>query len=90
MGRQIFKQPDGLWAEYSTICDGFIITDATAEELIEEAAEEVAETTRKRYRAIIEDIEDTAKVSPYYQFSLTWEEARRNHNRISSPENQIK
>lgn len=46
MGQQIVKQPNGLFAVWSSIVDNFVITDATPEEIIEEWSEREARRIR--------------------------------------------
>jgi hypothetical protein len=55
MGWQIVKQPNDLWAIWTTIADGFILEDATEEELVEYWAEADAERGRRIAREWIED-----------------------------------
>lgn len=76
MGQQIIRQPDGRLAVFSSIVDGFVILDATPEELIEWRAEEAAKEARKSTRAEIDRVL-SGETRPYYQFTLTWEEAQR-------------
>ncbi|MCK9435221.1 MAG: hypothetical protein M0R32_10505 [Candidatus Cloacimonetes bacterium] len=81
--RQIIKQPDGLYAEYSTIVDSFILTDCTKEEIIKNAEKEAADKARKDCEAVFTDIEKGI------DFSLRWDEAVKNHNKNCSPEERI-
>lgn len=51
MGRQIAKQPNGLYAVWSSIADDFIVEDATEEEIrnwwIKDAIEDATERANK-------------------------------------------
>ena len=85
MGRQIIKQPNGLYAEYSTISDSFIVWDATADEIIQHARNEAAERAECRCKEALENA-DAGKIRG---FGLAWEEALENHNEHSAPEDQI-
>lgn len=76
MGQQIIRQPDGRLAVFSSVVDGFVILDATPEELIEWRAEEAAKQARENTRAEIDRVL-SGEPRPYYQFTLTWEEAER-------------
>jgi hypothetical protein len=76
MGEQIIKQPDGKLAVFSSMVDGFIVTDATPEELIEWRAERAAEDSRRTTRIQIEQVL-SGKPRPYGSFTLTWETAVR-------------
>jgi len=75
MGQQIIKQPDGKLAVFSTVVEAFIVTDATAEELVEwraeEAAKEAREQTRRQVRHVLADEPERV----YARRAMTWEEA---------------
>lgn len=74
MGRQIIKQPDGNLAVFSTVVDGFIVTDATAEEVVDLLVQEAADAARERTTKHVEHIlNDTPQA--VYQTPLTWDEA---------------
>jgi ADP-ribosylglycohydrolase len=77
MARQILKQPNGLYAEYSTISDCFVLYDATAEEIVEEAKKEAAKDAERNTRNAISKV-DNGEVS---FLGLSWEDAVANHNR---------
>lgn len=84
--RQIIKQPDGLFAEYSTIVDAFVMTDATKEDIIKNAMREAADQARENCERIFADLE---KGIARGYFSLRWDEAVNNHNKNCSPEERI-
>lgn len=71
MGTQIVKQPDGLFAVWSTVVDDFIEIDATPEQIIEERLEKEKEKIKADVMEIIEKLEQGGK--PYYQFTMTYE-----------------
>ena len=81
MARQIIRQPDGKWSEYSTISDSFIMINCTKKEIIAEAEKEAAEDARERYNQVFDDL-DKGIVRGI--FALTYEKALKNHNRNSS------
>lgn len=81
MGQQIIKQPDGKLAVFSSITDSFIVTDATEEEIVEWRAQKAAEDERERTRAELRRVQDEANRRPYFQFTLTWEEASEKDQR---------
>lgn len=85
MARQIIKQPNGLYAEYSTIVDAFIMADATAEQIIQNSRQEAADEAERRCREALENA-DAGKIRG---FGLTWEEALKNHNEHCTPEERI-
>lgn len=86
--RQVFKQPDGRYAEYSTIVDSFVRINATKEEVIAAAERYAAEEARRNYERIFEGIENGTYPSSH--FSITWEEAVKNHNQNSRPEQHVR
>lgn len=85
MARQIIKQPNGLYAEYSTIVDAFIMADATADQIIKNARQEAADEAERRCKEALENA-DAGKIRG---FGLTWEAALEKHNRNCSPEERI-
>lgn len=85
MARQIIKQPNGLYAEYSTIVDAFIMADATAEQIIQNARQEAADRAERQCKEAIE----RADAGMTRGFGLTWEEALIKHNQHCSPAERI-
>lgn len=79
MARCIIKQPDGLYAQYSTVSDTFLVWDATKEELIAHVREQAADRAERECR---EDIEDTDK-GRWATLKPSWDVARKNHNKNS-------
>ncbi len=80
MGQQIIRQPDGKLAVFSTVVDGFLLFDATPEEVIEWRAQCAADNARERTRAELERVLDVENPKPYLRFTLTWGEALALHN----------
>jgi hypothetical protein len=73
MPRQIIRQPDGLFAVWSTVVDGFVMIDASPQEIIDEwVAEQELEIG-----ASVERTVDALKrgEKPYHQFTMTFDEA---------------
>ncbi len=85
--RQILKQPNGLYAEYSTIVDAFVLLNATKEQIIWASEQAAARDARERCEAAFKKLEEGVSLSP---FAVTWEEAVSNHNKSSRPEDRIK
>jgi hypothetical protein len=85
MARQIIKQPNGKYAEYSTIVNAFIMHDATADQIIQNARQEAADEAERRCKDALENA-DTGKI---HGFGLTWEEALKNHNQHCPPDDRI-
>lgn len=78
MGKQIIKQPNGLFAIFSDNTDTIHMYDATPEEIMEYAerfALEAADLVRSRYRQkLLYVVEDKPELA-YHQFVMTWQEA---------------
>lgn len=85
MGQQIIRQPDGKLAVFSSITDSLIVTDATAEEIVEWRAQRAAEAERERTWAELKRVQDEANERPYFQFTLTWEEASEKDRKSQEP-----
>lgn len=83
MARKIFQQPDGNFAEYSTIVDMFIATNKTEEEVIQNAMFEACEVAKTKTEKAIEE----AKKGALY--GLSWAEAVKNHNKRANAEEKI-
>lgn len=75
MGRQIIRQPSGLFAVFSSVTDTIILCDATEDEVVEWFAEEAAEDARQNARRKIEHVAAGEPRRAYSQFAMTWDEA---------------
>jgi ElaB/YqjD/DUF883 family membrane-anchored ribosome-binding protein len=75
MGRQVIKQPDGLYCIFSSIVDDVIAWNATAEEVVSFFGEDAKEKAEEEARRIIEAVNKQEK--PYHQFTLTYKEMCR-------------
>ena len=75
MGEQIIRQPDGLYAIFSSVTDSIHFWDATEDEIVEEYAARAATDTRKRVREKIAHVAAGNPRAAYHQFAMTWEEA---------------
>ena len=84
MGSQIIKQPNGLYCRFSSITDRIEVWNATPEELIEDLISSFRESVTRQVKEIIEKLEAGEK--PYYQFTMTFEEALKTSKRHSDPE----
>lgn len=80
MGRQIIKQPDSKYCVWSTIVDDFIITDATPEEIIEGFIKEKSEQIKEDVNKTIKELNEGG--SPYYRYTMTYEEACELRDRV--------
>jgi hypothetical protein len=78
MANQIIKQPNGDYAIFSSVIDGFTHVDMTAEEIIELwSSQERARISESVYE-IINQLQDGGK--PYYQFTLNFDQAMKIHH----------
>jgi hypothetical protein len=73
MPKQIIKQPNGLWALWSSIVDDFILTDVTANDILEYYVEEYRADMANDISNKITQLNNGKKA--YYQFTMTYEEA---------------
>ena len=74
MGHQIIKQPDGLYAVFSSFTDTWIMSGATREELLDYYAGKAAEDARRGAANTIDLVDENPR-RVYYQFTMTFEEA---------------
>lgn len=80
MGHQIIQQPGtDLFAVFSDNTDSVIIWDATADELVDFYVECAKEDAAERTRRQIAKVLDPDVPKPYYQFTMTWEQALAEH-----------
>jgi hypothetical protein len=84
MGRRIVKQPNGLYAVYSTVIDGFIITNSTKEELIEDFVQEKREEITEMIEASIE-VMNTGERNYQAMPVMKFEDAFHVHNQRHDP-----
>lgn len=90
MGHQIIKQPDGKYALFSSVVDGFTMIDATREELAgyfgDKSRAELEKSVAQKCNAL-----DNGE-RPYAQFTMTYEEALaehvKNHGALSTQEGE--
>ena len=84
MGQQIIQQPDGKYAIWSTVVDGFVLIDAEPNDIINHWLESERERITKIVAGIIEQLERGEK--PYYQFTMDWYEALHTHKQVHGKE----
>jgi hypothetical protein len=77
MGNQIIKQPDGLYAVFSSIVDGFVMYNCTPQEIVNEWVKEERIRLTESVKRIIEALDAGEK--PYHQFTMSWAEALAEH-----------
>lgn len=74
MSRSVVKQPNGLWAMWSSIVDDFLIVDATEEEIIEQSARDAYEAEKEEMTEIIEALKAGRR---HRRSWISWKEALR-------------
>ena len=83
MARQIIKQPNGLYAQWSSIVDDFVMIDANPQDIIDDWMDEEKARITKHVYEVINQLANGGK--PYHQFTKTFEEAveeiRERHGR---------
>lgn len=67
MGQQIIKQPNGLFAVWSSIMDDFVITDATPEEIIEDWSERESRRIRVEVTELIAKLNAGKRGWPFFK-----------------------
>ena len=73
MGHEIVKQPNGLFAVWSTIVDDFVILDATLQELIDDEVNDAKERITKELTEITDALNNG---KPYMHFR-SWNQAQK-------------
>ena len=86
MARQIIKQPNGTYSEYSSIVEAFVFVNATASELIRNARQEAADAAEEKCTAALKMADSGAKG----QFGVSFDEALKNHNLHCMPEEKLR
>lgn len=71
MGWQILKQPDGLFAVFSSISETIILWDATRDVVISYYMMRENEDAYRRIKAWLDEVENNSKRN---QFEKSWEE----------------
>jgi len=74
MGHQVIKQPDGLYAIFSSFTDTWIVYDATRQDVIDYYAEKAAREAREGTARLLDDVDENPRKA-YFQFAMTFEEA---------------
>jgi hypothetical protein len=85
MGHQVIMQPNGKLAIFSDGVDGWLVSDASAEEIVEYYAERAAETARQSARETVAAVLTGHERRVYHQFTMTFAEANA-HARFAGSE----
>ena len=73
MGQQIIRQPNGLYAVWSTVVDDFVLVNATPAEIIFDRVREATLRISDEVEKTVSQLEAGEK--PYFQFTMSWEGA---------------
>ncbi len=73
MSQQIIKQPNGLYAIYSTISNQFIFFNASPEDIVNEWVNQYRAEAYQAVDKIVKQLENGEK--PYNQFTMSFDEA---------------
>jgi len=73
MGHQIIKQPDGMYALFSSFCDDFVLINAKPEDIVDEWVNSYKKEMEGKVHDIVAALERGEK--PYYQFTMSFNEA---------------
>ena len=73
MSHEIIRQPNGLFAVWSTIVDDFVMVDATPEDIIVDELEDAKERISKEITDIV-NVLNSGK--PYMHFR-SWKQAQK-------------
>jgi hypothetical protein len=73
MGHRIVKQPNGLFAVWSTKADGFLYVNCTKEELIKGLLEDSIEITRRSTEQWVEkELKNEKKLKSEYEEAMAF------------------
>lgn len=73
MSRQIIKQPNGLYAQWSSVVDDFVMIDATRQDIIDDWLDDSRREITESVNKVIDALDRGDK--PYHQFTMSWDEA---------------
>jgi hypothetical protein len=74
VGHQVIKQPDGLYAIFSSYTDTWIVYDATRQDVIDYYVEKAAKEAREGTARLLDDVDEDPRKA-YFQFAMTFAEA---------------
>ena len=92
MSQLVIKQPNGLYALFSTMSETFVMQDATPQQikshLIDYRCESCRKTVTNEVTNIISILDKGGK--PYYRFTISWEKAYALHKKHTQINTEIK
>lgn len=74
MGYQVIKQPNGLYAIFSSYTDTWCESNADRQEIFDWFAERAKEDSDRAIKRVLDAV-DADPRNAYYQFAMTFEEA---------------
>ena len=80
--RLIVKDPDGFYAEFSTIVDAFLVTGMSQEGIRRKRERDAINQANKTLDLIFEDLDND-------KLAITWEDAVALHNEDLPEEDQL-
>lgn len=84
MGKQIVKQPNGLYAVWSSVVDDFVLLDATPDDIVNESVNEYRQQMATNVLRVIQELDAGHK--PYCQFQKTWQECLDDIKELHGPD----
>jgi hypothetical protein len=75
MSHQVIRQPDGLFAVFSSVTETWIVYDADRSEIIDWFAEQAEREARERAERVMNAVEAGEPSKIYYQFAMSFEKA---------------
>jgi hypothetical protein len=85
MGKQIVRQPNGLFALWSSCVDNFTVLDATETEIVEELTAEFRRQCVATVRYAIKDIDDGIRRT---QFAMNFDECVARIREVHGDDNE--
>lgn len=79
MSNQIIKQPNGLYAIFSSVVDGFTYWNMTRQDIIDLWVEEQRQHLTESVNKFCDALDASKNV--YHQFQWSWDEALSEHER---------
>ncbi len=72
---QVIRQPDGLYAVFSTITDTWVVCNATEDEITDWFVERAAAAAREQITETLGHVRAGNPQQVYYQFAMPFDEA---------------
>ena len=89
MGDQIIKQPNGKYMLFRSTCDRVVLCEATSEDILEFWLKEESRELKPIISEIITELDAAKKPRRYGQFTMTFEEALAEMERLHGSDDPI-